>query len=158
ARGAAAARVRARAASPRRRRAAVTTPAPARRHRRRRRGMLRAPRSPPVPGSRRAWSRSFPHPRPRRVQPSAATPSQGGSVPFPLSSLGWFPQGRRAEGGGRRLLAMRSRTLLGLWAHPDDEAYLSAGLMYHFVRRGDRVVVVTATAGERGTADPRTWP
>jgi LmbE family N-acetylglucosaminyl deacetylase len=51
-----------------------------------------------------------------------------------------------------------ARTLLGLWAHPDDEAYLSAGLMYEHAQRGDRVVVVTATAGERGTADPVTWP
>ncbi len=44
-----------------------------------------------------------------------------------------------------------TRTLLGLWAHPDDEAYLSAGLMYRFVRRNDRVVVVTATRGELGS-------
>ena len=45
-------------------------------------------------------------------------------------------------------------TLLGVWAHPDDEAYLSAGLMADARRRGDRVVVVTATAGEHGTDDP----
>ncbi len=50
------------------------------------------------------------------------------------------------------------RTLLGLWAHPDDEAYLSAGLMHEHVRRGDRVVVVTATLGEHGTPDPEAWP
>jgi LmbE family N-acetylglucosaminyl deacetylase len=49
-------------------------------------------------------------------------------------------------------------TLLGVWAHPDDEAYLSAGLMAAARRRGDRVVVVTATAGERGTSDPGRWP
>jgi LmbE family N-acetylglucosaminyl deacetylase len=48
-------------------------------------------------------------------------------------------------------------TLLGVWAHPDDEAYLSAGLMAQFARRG-RVVVVTATNGEAGTNDPGTWP
>src|SRR3954463_8054481 len=53
---------------------------------------------------------------------------------------------------------MTSRTLLGVWAHPDDEAYLSAGLMAAFRRRGDRVVVVTATLGELGTSDPDTWP
>ncbi|HEV8057040.1 MAG TPA: PIG-L family deacetylase [Actinomycetota bacterium] len=53
---------------------------------------------------------------------------------------------------------MSHRTLLGLWAHPDDEAYLSAGLMYEHARRGDRVVVVTATAGEHGTTDPEAWP
>ena len=51
-----------------------------------------------------------------------------------------------------------SRTLLGIWAHPDDEAYLSAGLMAEFRRRGDRVVVVTATLGEHGTDDPERWP
>jgi LmbE family N-acetylglucosaminyl deacetylase len=30
--------------------------------------------------------------------------------------------------------------------------------MYEFTRRGDRVIVVTATPGEHGTADPDTWP
>ncbi len=53
---------------------------------------------------------------------------------------------------------MSARTLLGVWAHPDDEAYLSAGLMARFRRRGDRVVVVTATRGEHGTSDPDQWP
>jgi LmbE family N-acetylglucosaminyl deacetylase len=53
---------------------------------------------------------------------------------------------------------MSSATLLGVWAHPDDEAYLSAGLMAHARRRGDRVVVVTATAGEHGTDDVDRWP
>lgn len=52
----------------------------------------------------------------------------------------------------------RRRTLLGIWAHPDDEAYLSAGLMAEFRQRGDRVVVVTATLGEHGTSDPAAWP
>ena len=41
-------------------------------------------------------------------------------------------------------------TLLGVWAHPDDEAYLSAGLMALARRHGQRVVVVTATDGELG--------
>jgi LmbE family N-acetylglucosaminyl deacetylase len=50
------------------------------------------------------------------------------------------------------------RTLLGVWAHPDDEAYLSAGLMAQARRVGARVVVVTATAGELGTDDPVRWP
>jgi LmbE family N-acetylglucosaminyl deacetylase len=53
---------------------------------------------------------------------------------------------------------MSEPTLLGVWAHPDDEAYLSAGLMAQARHRGDRVVVVTATAGERGTDDPERWP
>jgi LmbE family N-acetylglucosaminyl deacetylase len=50
------------------------------------------------------------------------------------------------------------RTLLGIWAHPDDEAYLSAGLMARVRDAGGRVAVVTATRGEVGTADPERWP
>jgi LmbE family N-acetylglucosaminyl deacetylase len=50
------------------------------------------------------------------------------------------------------------RTLLGVWAHPDDEAYLSAGLMARIVDAGGRVVCVHATDGERGTDDPDRWP
>ncbi len=49
-------------------------------------------------------------------------------------------------------------TLLGVWAHPDDEAYLSSGLMASVRRAGGRVVVATATRGEHGTPDPETWP
>ncbi|MGS0688264.1 PIG-L deacetylase family protein [Nakamurella sp. GG22] len=49
-------------------------------------------------------------------------------------------------------------TLLGIWAHPDDEAYLSAGLMSVARDAGHRVVVATATRGEAGTDDPVTWP
>ena len=49
-------------------------------------------------------------------------------------------------------------TLLGVWAHPDDEAYLSSGLMALVRRAGGRVVVTTATRGEHGTDDPRAWP
>ena len=48
--------------------------------------------------------------------------------------------------------------LLGVWAHPDDEAYLSAGLMATARRAGRRVVVVTATRGEQGTTDREDWP
>jgi len=42
-------------------------------------------------------------------------------------------------------------TVLGIWAHPDDEAFLSAGLMAAARDAGQRVVCVTATLGE-GTA------
>jgi LmbE family N-acetylglucosaminyl deacetylase len=49
-------------------------------------------------------------------------------------------------------------TLLGVWAHPDDEAYLSAGMMAAARRARRRVVVVTATAGEQGTNDATAWP
>ena len=41
-------------------------------------------------------------------------------------------------------------TLLGVWAHPDDEAYLSAALMHRVRKAGGRVVVATATLGEAG--------
>jgi LmbE family N-acetylglucosaminyl deacetylase len=49
-------------------------------------------------------------------------------------------------------------TVLGVWAHPDDEAYLSAGLIAAAAAAGQRVVVVTATRGEHGTDDPDRWP
>ena len=52
----------------------------------------------------------------------------------------------------------RQRTLLGVWAHPDDEAYLSAGLMAEARRNGERVVVLTATLGDHGTSDPKRFP
>ncbi|MFC5179351.1 PIG-L deacetylase family protein [Nocardioides taihuensis] len=48
--------------------------------------------------------------------------------------------------------------VLGVWAHPDDEAYLSAGVMALARDAGHRVVVATATWGEHGTDDPRGWP
>jgi len=49
-------------------------------------------------------------------------------------------------------------TVLGIWAHPDDEAFLSAGLMAAARDAGQRVVCVTATLGEHGTDDPGSWP
>jgi len=48
--------------------------------------------------------------------------------------------------------------MLGVWAHPDDETYLTAGLMAHAVQRGQRVVCVTATRGEEGSWDEERWP
>jgi len=52
----------------------------------------------------------------------------------------------------------RLGTVVGVWAHPDDEAYLSAGLMAAAVDAGNHVVCVTATRGEHGTSDPARWP
>lgn len=49
-------------------------------------------------------------------------------------------------------------TVLGIWAHPDDEAYLAGGVMAAAVAGGARVVCVTATRGERGTPDAVAWP
>jgi LmbE family N-acetylglucosaminyl deacetylase len=44
-------------------------------------------------------------------------------------------------------------TLLAVFAHPDDEAYLAGGLMAAASDAGRRVVCVTATKGERGFPD-----
>lgn len=49
-------------------------------------------------------------------------------------------------------------TMLGVWAHPDDETYLVAGLMARAARNGSRVVCVTATRGEGGSVDEERWP
>jgi LmbE family N-acetylglucosaminyl deacetylase len=48
--------------------------------------------------------------------------------------------------------------ILSIWAHPDDETYLAGGIMASAVAGGQRVVCVSATAGERGTDDAILWP
>jgi LmbE family N-acetylglucosaminyl deacetylase len=52
----------------------------------------------------------------------------------------------------------RLGTILSIWAHPDDETYLAGGLMAAARAQGQRVVCVTASAGEHGTDDPTVWP
>jgi len=69
-----------------------------------------------------------------------------------MSATGTVPL-RTVGGPGRPV-----PTLLGVWAHPDDEAYLSAGLLASAVDAGWRVVVATATRGEIGTDDPEACP
>jgi LmbE family N-acetylglucosaminyl deacetylase len=49
-------------------------------------------------------------------------------------------------------------TILGVWAHPDDETYLSGGLMAEAVRAGQTVACITATRGEAGSSDEVRWP
>jgi LmbE family N-acetylglucosaminyl deacetylase len=49
-------------------------------------------------------------------------------------------------------------TILSVWAHPDDETFLAGGVMGLAREQGQRVVCVSATAGEHGTNDPVTWP
>jgi LmbE family N-acetylglucosaminyl deacetylase len=49
-------------------------------------------------------------------------------------------------------------TILSIWAHPDDETYLAGGVMAAAVDRGQRVVCVSASAGEHGTDDPENFP
>jgi LmbE family N-acetylglucosaminyl deacetylase len=46
-------------------------------------------------------------------------------------------------------------TIMGIWAHPDDETFFSAGIMATAVRNGQRVVCVNATYGEGGTDETR---
>ena len=62
----------------------------------------------------------------------------------------------RSDIGGKERL--RLGTILGIWAHPDDETYLSAGLMAAAVDQGSRVVCITATRGEGGSMDEDRWP
>ena len=71
--------------------------------------------------------------------------------------------GRRAD--SRAGLASRDMSgdnplgsILSVWAHPDDETWLCAGLMARAVAAGDRVVCVTATRGELGSPDEERWP
>ena len=44
-----------------------------------------------------------------------------------------------------------------VWAHPDDEAYLAAGLILEAQQAGSRVVVATATMGEAGMDESAGW-
>lgn len=44
-------------------------------------------------------------------------------------------------------------TVLGVWAHPDDETYLTGGLLAALAAAGQRAVAVTATRGEAAEPD-----
>lgn len=53
----------------------------------------------------------------------------------------------------------RLGAILGIWAHPDDEAYLMGGVMALAADAGQHVACVTATLGDAGeTADAQRWP
>ncbi len=50
-------------------------------------------------------------------------------------------------------------TVLGVWAHPDDEAYLMAGTCMRAMDQGSHVACLTMTTGEAGeSADEQRWP
>lgn len=49
-------------------------------------------------------------------------------------------------------------TILGIWAHPDDETFSMAGIMAVAARNGQTVACVTATRGEKGVQDESRWP
>ena len=67
-------------------------------------------------------------------------------------------QGRPTRQADAPRVATDLGTVLGVWAHPDDDIYLSAGLMAAAVDAGSRVVYVTATRGEGGSMDEERWP
>ncbi len=49
-------------------------------------------------------------------------------------------------------------TILGIWAHPDDETWCMGGLIAGARVNGQRVVCVTATKGGAGVQDVTKWP
>jgi LmbE family N-acetylglucosaminyl deacetylase len=49
-------------------------------------------------------------------------------------------------------------TILGVWAHPDDETFSMAGLMCLAAKNGQEVACITATRGEAGIQDTDRWP
>ena len=49
-------------------------------------------------------------------------------------------------------------TILGVWAHPDDETFSMAGIMAVAIQNGQTVACVTATRGEKGVQDESRWP
>ena len=49
-------------------------------------------------------------------------------------------------------------TILSVWAHPDDESFLAAGVISAAAQNGQTVACVTATKGEAGSQDPKKWP
>jgi LmbE family N-acetylglucosaminyl deacetylase len=48
-------------------------------------------------------------------------------------------------------------TVLAVWAHPDDESFVAGGLLAAASDAGSKIVGLTATRGERGTADAGRW-
>lgn len=49
-------------------------------------------------------------------------------------------------------------TILGVWAHPDDEIFSISGIMAAAVQNGQEVICITATRGEKGVQDETRWP
>src|SRR3954463_15441246 len=44
-----------------------------------------------------------------------------------------------------------NQTILAVFAHPDDEAFLVGGTLAHYARQGVRVELVCLTRGEKGS-------
>ena len=59
----------------------------------------------------------------------------------------------------RTLLSMSKRTLLAIFAHPDDEAFGSGGTLARYAKEGVDVYLICATRGESGKiTDPSIDP
>ena len=48
--------------------------------------------------------------------------------------------------------------ILSVWAHPDDESFSAAGILFTARQNGQKVCCVTATRGELGVQDESRWP
>lgn len=49
-------------------------------------------------------------------------------------------------------------TILVVGAHPDDETYLTSGILVAAMRSGQHVATLTATTGQEGSFDEERWP
>ena len=108
-------------------------------------------------------------PRARRLLPSPPQlhppldPAVGdeGVGPTPEASEAVNRACRRCAAGGLGVIVAGMQTIgdlgtiLSIWAHPDDETYLSGAVMAAAAANGQRVVLVHATRGEQGTDDPQ---
>ncbi len=90
-----------------------------------------------------------------RPRPSGRPTVASGPHPNPHSERASIPA---PVVGGEGFAPLRGRRLLAVWAHPDDESFLAAGLLAQVAASGAAVVNLTATLGERGTDDPDLTP
>jgi LmbE family N-acetylglucosaminyl deacetylase len=85
----------------------------------------------------------------------------GAAMPNANTHLADHRLGHRRPGHGAHgevpLRAHQLGTVLAVWAHPDDESFVAGGLLAAAADAGSLVVCLTATSGERGTADPDRW-
>lgn len=49
-------------------------------------------------------------------------------------------------------------TIMGIWAHPDDEVIAMGGIFAQAGINGQKTICITATRGEKGVQDESRWP
>ena len=108
---------------------------------------------------RRCWPLHRRCPRRRRSSSSRSATCSSRATRAWAASLHDSRATRRADDGAgtsrsRLTPSTELGTILSVWAHPDDETYLAGGVMAAARDNGQRVVCVSATAGEHGTPDP----